>query len=81
MSNDDYHYIDKEELERQPLIPCSDTPEEALYKGISDLVNYTVSVGLPEEAADKVLRRIIDDRAQKTRAKFILHTRPPEPRS
>jgi len=73
--NDDYRYLDPNEFDDKPLPPCNDSPEDALFYGIRDLIRFTVNEGLSDEEVDRVLKRIMDERANETRARFVLHTR------
>lgn len=68
----DYKYLDPEELKKEPIIPCNETPPDALMHGLLDLIQLAESEGLDEETTDGVLRRIIDLRAKRVRSKFTI---------
>ena len=69
----EYKFLDIEELHEQELAPVNMTAVQALEEALLDIVQLSEGEGVSEEDVDRVLRKIVDERAQRTRQRFTIH--------
>ena len=71
----EFKFLDVEALYEQELTPVNMTAVQALEEALLDIIQLSEGEGVTEENVDRVLRKIIDDRAVRTRARFTIHTK------
>ena len=72
----DYKYLDIEKLREQELEPVADPVDVVLENALLDIVQLAEDNQMSDEEIDRVLRKIMDDRAAKVRRRFTLHINP-----
>ena len=74
----DYKYLDIEKLREQELEPVPDPVDVVLENALLDIIQLAEDNEMTDDEIDRVLRKIIDDRAHRVRSKFTLHVTTPE---
>jgi hypothetical protein len=73
--NRDYCFVDPQELDAMPLEPLDMMPEQALEEALLDIIQLSEAEGVTVMNVDAALRRIVNDRAARTRSRFVVHHR------
>jgi hypothetical protein len=66
----DYAFLDLEDLYAKELPPINMTAEQALEEALLDIVQLSEHEGVSSECVDRILAKILDDRAGRTRGRF-----------
>lgn len=69
----EYKYLDIKALNEMEYKPVSGTVEEVIEGSLLDIIQLALSEGVCPEVIDRILCKIIDDRAKRLRAQFTLH--------
>jgi hypothetical protein len=69
----EYKFLDVEALYEEDLEPVCMTAKQALEEALLDIIQLSEGEGVSEEDVDGVLRKIIDERASRTRKRFTIH--------
>jgi hypothetical protein len=70
----EFKFLDVEALYEKDLPPIHMTSLQALEEALLDIIQLSEGEGVSEEDVDRTLRKIIDERAKRTRARFTIHT-------
>lgn len=69
----EFQFLDVEKLYEQELEPVNMTAKQALEEALLDIIQLSEHEGVKTDVVDNVLRKVVDDRAARTRAKFTIH--------
>lgn len=69
----EYKFLNLEKLYEEDVKPINMTAVQALEEALLDIIQLSEMEGVKPDKVDDVLRKIIDDRAGRTRSRFTIH--------